>query len=693
LQYFALSAVAVLIGVLLSWLMRWHVAWPAARIPGLGWIAGAGAPNGVMTPEYYLGLLTMHGTLMVFFVLTLAPFTGFGSCFLPAQIGARRMAFPRCHRLSFWITFLSFCALLSAFFIPDGPPLSGWTAYAPLSAVGAAAGPGQGLGQTTWLVAIAILCVGQILNAVNFIATTLDYRAEGMTFWRMPLTAWAWFITSCIALLAFAVLLPACVLLLLDRSAGTSFFVASGLIIGERLMPHSGGSTLLWQHLFWFFGHPEVYIAILPAMGIVSHVLAAGLRRPLIGARTIVYSMIAIAFLGFIVWGHHMFVSGMNPQSAVLFSLPSMVISIPSAIITLIWIGSIYGGELRLNTSVLFSLGFISVFVVGGLSGFFLAQPALDGYLHATYFVVGHFHLIMGVAAVMAIFAGAYFWYPAATGRLMNERLGLAHFWVTFAGVYCIFMPFLYLGLAGNVRRYSSFVDDYMQPHLWLHKFITAVAIPVGAAQLLFFYNLLASWRRGKPASEECWRGESLEFSTPEVAVGNPVDAPASAPAASTGAWCFAFGMGMIFAALVSAVYVREGASNDWQHLQLPGLFYLSLLLLLAACGLLGFSRGSSARQNINLAAAAVCYVAFLALLLVSWKRLALDGITVQVTPNGAFAAVLLGFAALCAFTSLGALLASLVRKSEAALGGLRVYCYSCAALCIAVAGFMWAKL
>src|ERR1700676_2587721 len=306
-QYYALALVSVVTGMVLSWIMRIHLVWPNAPIPLLGMLSKAGAPGGIVTPEYYLSLMTMHGTLMVFFVLTNAPFAAFGNYFLPIQIGAEDMAFPRFNMMSFWITFVAFCILVSAFFVPDGPPMAGWTSYAPLSAVGKDAGPGLGWGQNLWGISIAIFCIGQLLGSLNFIATTLDLRAKGMTFMRMPICTWAWFITSAIGLLAFAVLLPACLLLLLDRMAGTSFFIPSGLVISDRLQNHAGGSPLLWQHLFWFFGHPEVYIAILPAVGIVSHILTNSMRKPLLSAKVIIYSMMSIGFLSWMVWGHHMF--------------------------------------------------------------------------------------------------------------------------------------------------------------------------------------------------------------------------------------------------------------------------------------------------------------------------------------------------------------------------------------------------
>jgi cytochrome c oxidase subunit 1 len=514
-QYYALGLVSVLVGMVLSWIMRLHLVWPSFAIPGLGILSPAGAPAGVVTPEYYLQLMTMHGTLMVFFVLTNVPFAGFGNYFLPIQIGAEDMAFPRFNMMSFWVTFVGACFLFAAFFVGDGPPLAGWTAYAPLSTMGKITGPGEDVGQTLWAISIGTFCIGQLLGSLNFIATTLDLRTKGMTFMRMPLCTWAWFITSCIGLLAFAVLLPACILMILDRVAGTSFFIPGGLVVNDQLQPHSGGSPLLWQHLFWFFGHPEVYIAILPAAGIVSHILVNSYRRPLLSHKVVIYSFMAIGFLSYMVWGHHMFVSGMNPVSSLAFSFPTLVITIPATILTLIWIGSLYGSKLRINAASLFALGFVSMFVAGGVSGFFLAQPSIDIYLHATYFVVGHFHMVMGVAAIFGMFAGTYFWFPKMTGRMMNETLGKAHFWLTFVGAYCIFMPFHYLGLAGNVRRYSSFVNDFMGPLMPVHKFITIAALLTGAVQLIFLYNLLYSRFKGKPASVNPWEGTSLEWSVP----------------------------------------------------------------------------------------------------------------------------------------------------------------------------------
>jgi cytochrome c oxidase subunit I len=513
-QYYALALVAALCGMFLSWLMRFHLGWNNAAIPGLQLLSKAGAPGGVMTPEYYLQLMTMHGTIMVFFVLTTAPFAAFGNYFLPIQVGAEDMPFPRFNMMSFWITFLAFLVLMSSFFLGDGPTLGGWTQYAPLNSIGAVSGPGQGLGVILWMISIALFCVGQLLGSLNFITTTLDLRTKGMSLMRLPLSAWAWFITSCMGLTAFSVLLPACILVVLDHVAGTSFFVASNLVINDQLQPHSGGSTLLWQHLFWFFGHPEVYIAIVPGIGIVSHILITSMRKQMLSQRVLIYCMGALAVLSYMVYGHHMFVSGMNPYSSLAFSFPTLVITIPATIVVLIWTFSLYGSKLRINSASLFALGFISMFVSGGVSGFFLAQPSIDIMLHGTYFVVGHFHMVMAVAAMFGIFAGTYFWFPKMAGRMMNETMGKLHFWLSFVGAYCIFMPFHYLGMAGNVRRYATFVDDYLQPLIPVHRWITVAALITGAAQLIFLYNLIHSRFWGMPAPDNPWEATSLEWST-----------------------------------------------------------------------------------------------------------------------------------------------------------------------------------
>jgi len=506
-QYYLLALTAVMVGIVLSLLMRFHLVWPGAHLP---FVVG-----GIMTPEQYASLVTMHGTIMVFFVLTTAPQGGFGNYFLPIQIGAADMAFPRLNMLSFWVTFLAFVCIVAAFFVPGGAPLSGWTGYAPLSALNGVTGPGEGWGQTMWIFSIALFCLGALLGALNFIATTIDLRAPGMTLFRMPLTCWGWFVTAILGLLAFGVLLAGGILLLLDRSAGTSFFIPAGVVVNDQVQNHSGGSPLLWQHLFWFFGHPEVYIAILPGMGVASHVLSTFSRKPVFGYRAMAMAICAIGFLGFMVWGHHMFVSGMSPYSGFAFSVLTMSIGVPSAIKTFNWLGTVWGGKIQLHTPMLFALGFVSLFVSGGLSGLFLAQPAVDNLLHGTYYVVAHFHLVMGVAAIFGIFAATYFWFPKMFGRMMSEPLGKLHFWITFAGAYCIFMPMHFIGIAGGIRRYADYTAvTYLPPLQPLHKFITIAAFITGAAQLVFLWNFFWSLKFGEKASINPWNATTLEWTT-----------------------------------------------------------------------------------------------------------------------------------------------------------------------------------
>jgi cytochrome c oxidase subunit I len=502
-QYFFLALTAVWVGMFLSLLMRIHLIWPQVNLPIVGHIQ----------PETYLSLLTMHGTIMVFFVLTTAPQGGFGNYFLPIQIGAPDMAFPVLNMLSFWTTFVAFVLMLAAFFVTGGAPLHGWTGYPPLSAV-QSTGPGEGLGADLWITSIAVFCAASLMGALNFITTTLDLRAKGMTLMRMPLTVWSWFITAILGLLAFGVLLSAGILLLMDRNLGTSFFVPV-IVVNGQLMGHKGGSPLLWQHLFWFFGHPEVYIAILPGMGVTSQILSTFARKPIFGYRAMVYAMLAIGFLGFMVWGHHMFMSGMSPYSAFAFSLLTMAIGVPSAIKTFNWLGTLYKARIRFYTPMLFAVGFVSLFVSGGLSGPFLAQPTLDIPLHDTYFVVGHFHLIMGVAAIFGIFAATYYWFPKMFGRMMNEGLGKAHFWLTFIGTYAIFMPMHYLGMAGHPRRYSQLTEvAYLHNLIPLQTFMTYAAFITIGAQFIFVINLFWSMLKGPKAADNPWDATTVEWTT-----------------------------------------------------------------------------------------------------------------------------------------------------------------------------------
>jgi len=502
-QYLLLSLVAVGAGTALSLVMRIHLVWPELALPFFGQVK----------PEDYLALVTMHGTLMVFFVLTTAPLGGFANLVLAEQIGSRRMALPTLNAASFWLTALALLVLLAAFVVPGGAPISGWTSYPPLSAI-ASAGPGQALGMDMWLASLGIFCVASWIGAVNILATVVGERCEGMTLMRMPLTVWSWLVASLLVLICFSVLLAALLLLFSDRHWGTSFFIPMGDLVAGRIRSHGDGSPLLWLHLFWFFGHPEVYIAVLPGMGIVSSLLANFSRRPVLGYPMMAVTTVLIGLLGLVVWGHHMFVSGMNPYAGTAFALTTMAIAVPSSAKVLSWLGMLCGGGLRLTTPMLFAMGFVSLFIAGGLTGPILAQPALDAYLHNTYFVVAHFHLIMAMAGVFSIFAGVYYWFPLMAGRLMNERLGKLHFWLTLIGAYGTFFPMHFAGLAGEPRHYSQLAGttSSLVALIPLQRGITYSAILLASAQLLFLGNLVWSIFRGERAVPNPWQATTLEW-------------------------------------------------------------------------------------------------------------------------------------------------------------------------------------
>src|ERR1700730_7990915 len=510
-QYILLALTAVVVGLVMSVLMRVNLSWPGTHIKIMETLFPTGAPGGVMSPEFYLSLVTMHGTIMVFFVLTTAPQGGFGNYFLPIQIGADDMAFPVLNMMSFWVTFVGFIVILSAIFFSGAEttvgPIGGWTAYAPLSALGQRVGPGQGMGMNLWVISIAIFCVGSLLGALNFITTLLNMRTRGMSLMRMPLTCWAWFTTAVLALLSFPVLLGGGILLLLDRLAGTSFLIPGGLYVSGALVPlHTGGSPLLWQHFFCFFGPPEVYIAILPGMGATSHILSTFARKPIFGYRAMVFAIFAIGMLGFFVWGHHMFISGMSPYSAMAFSILTLSIGVPSAVKTFNWIGTLWGAKIRFTTPMLFAIGFVSLFVAGGITGLVLGQTSLDFFFHDTYFVTAHFHLVMGVASIFGMFAATYFWFPKMFGRFMSESLGKFHFWITFIGVYCIFVPMHVMGLVGMPRRYSSFGEyEFLKSLHPLVLFVSIAAIITVAVQLVFYFNLVWSMFKGQKATDNPW--------------------------------------------------------------------------------------------------------------------------------------------------------------------------------------------
>ena len=506
--YLAISTAAVGIGTVLSLLMRLHLSWPSWPLP----------LHGPILPEEYLGLVTMHGTMMLFFVLTVAPQSGFGNLILPAQIGARRMAFPRLNAASMWLTTLALVVLLAAFFVPGGSPISGWTAYPPLSAT-ALAGPGQGQGMDVWLAAIALFSIASTLGAINTLTTIVKLRGEGMIWSRLPLTVWGWFTAALLSVLAFSVLLAALTMLFCDRHLQSGFFVPGNDLVNGVLLQHRGdGSPLLWLHLFWFFGHPEVYIAILPGMGLTSMVLANFAHRRVFAYRLMISTTLLIGLLGILVWGHHMFVAGLNPFAGSAFALSSMAIALPASAKVLSWLATIWRSRPQLTTPMLFALGFVSLFITGGLTGPILAQPILDEYLHNTFFVVAHFHLIMAMAGVFGLFCATYYWFPLMFGKLLSERLGKLHFWGTILGAYATFLPMHITGLAGEPRQYAQLTGvpgpagQLLQTTLPLQNHITYSALFLACAQLPFLLNLILTLRSRLTASENPWQATTMEW-------------------------------------------------------------------------------------------------------------------------------------------------------------------------------------
>lgn len=506
--YLLLSLLAVLIGTLLSLAMRAHLAWPNWPLP----------LHGAILPEEYLALVTMHGTLMLFFVLTVAPQSGFSNLILPAQIGSRHMAFPRLNALGLYLTALALFTLLAAFFVPGGAPIGGWTAYPPLSET-ALAGPGQGLGMDLWLASIAIFSIASTLSSINTLTTILNLRCEGMSWQRLPLTVWGWFTAALLSVLAFSVLLAALLLLFCDRHLHSAFFLpAQDLVNGVLLQHHGDGSPLLWLHLFWFFGHPEVYIAILPGMGLTSMVIANFAHRRVFAYRLMIATTLLIGFLGILVWGHHMFVAGLNPFAGTAFSISTMAIALPASAKVLSWLATLWRSRPTLTTAMLFALGFVSLFITGGITGPILAQPILDEYLHNTFFVVAHFHLIMAMAGIFGLFCAIYYWAPLLFHRTLSEPLGKLHFWATILGAYSTFLPMHFTGLAGEPRHYSQLTGvagpatTLLQSTMPLQRHITASAIFLVCAQLPFLLNLILSLRRPAETSENPWQATTMEW-------------------------------------------------------------------------------------------------------------------------------------------------------------------------------------
>ena len=518
-QFLITGMIWAIIGAAMSVIFRLQLGFPEENLmwikPLLGkWIEVSDGV-GKLSPEFYYALVTMHGTILVFFVLTAGLSGTFSNLLIPLQIGARDMASPFLNMLSYWFFFLAGIIMFYSLFLNTGPFSGGWTAYPPLSALPQAS-TGSAAGMTLWLVSLTLFVVSVLLGGINYITTVLNLRTKGMSLFRMPLTIWAFFVTAILGLLSFPVLASGFFMLIFDRSLGTSFYL-SDIFIGGQALDRVGGSPILYQHLFWFLGHPEVYIIILPAMGIVSEVLAVHSRKPIFGYRAMVFSILAIGFLSFIVWAHHMFMSGVNPFISNFFVFFTLIIAIPSAVKVFNWITTLYGGNIRLNTAMLFAIGFISMFISGGLTGIFLGNSSIDIQMHDTYFVVAHFHIVMGVAAFFGMFAGIYHWYPKMYGRFMNETIGKVHFWGTMLCAYLIFWPMHYIGMAGVPRRYYSFdTFDAFKQFSDMNKFITVAAIVAFFVQLLFVLNFFYSiWKGKKMTKQNPYDATTLEWTTP----------------------------------------------------------------------------------------------------------------------------------------------------------------------------------
>jgi cytochrome c oxidase subunit 1 len=511
-QYGFTSLLFLLFGFTLMMIMRWQLAYPGQPIPIIGsWLGDDRAPQGIMLPEFYNQLGAMHGTIMVFLGIVPLAVGAFGNYVMPLQIGAPDMAFPKLNMMSYWVYFMGGVTMLTSFVMPGGAANSGWTSYPPLSDIAT-------IGQTVWLIGMVFLITSSLLGSVNFITTIIQLRAKGLTFMRLPFFVWAQFVTSFLLLLAFPPLEAAGVLQLMDRLAGTSFFLPSGLVVtGQPLNVSGGGSPLLWQHLFWFLAHPEVYVLILPAMGIVAEVIANNTRKPLWGYKSMVYAAIFLGFMSFIVWAHHMFMTGMGTIISTFFQTTTMIISIPSIIILTALFISLWGGSIRFTTPMLFALAFLPMFGIGGLTGLPLGLSATDIPLHDTYYVIGHFHYVVAPGTIFALFAGIYYWFPKLTGRKMNETLGRIHFFGSFVCMNAIFMPMFIVGLAGVSRRLWDGGAQYAhaQPVLHWNEFMSHGAWALGVFQLFFIFNLFWSIRKGKKVEENYWHATTLEWATP----------------------------------------------------------------------------------------------------------------------------------------------------------------------------------
>ena len=505
-QYAGTAIVIGLVGLVLSWLMRLQLGFPEFFA--------------FISPEAYLQFVTMHGMIMVIYLLTAIFLGGFGNYLIPLMVGARDMVFPYVNMLSFWVYLLAVLVLVASFFVPGGPTGAGWTLYPPQAILSGT--PGASGGIILMLVSLALFIVGFTMGGLNYVVTVLQARTRGMTLMRMPLTVWGIFTATVLALLAFPALFVSAVMMTLDRVLGTSFFMPAIIEFGEKLS-YDGGSPILFQHLFWFFGHPEVYIVALPAFGIVSDLLSVHARRNIFGYRMMVWAIVAIGALSFVVWAHHMYVSGMNPYFGFFFATTTLIIAVPTAIKVYNWVLTLWRGDIHLTLPMLFAIAFIITFVNGGITGLFLGNVVVDVPLSDTMFVVAHFHMVMGVAPILVIFGAIYHWFPLMTGRLLHEGMGQFHFWVTFLGAYLIYFPMHYLGFLGVPRRYweigeTGFIPDSAQS---LNAFITVVALIVGFAQVVFIYNILTSIFKGKPAERNPWKAASLEWQTPDMPPGH----------------------------------------------------------------------------------------------------------------------------------------------------------------------------
>jgi cytochrome c oxidase subunit 1 len=520
-KQFLMTAVFMgIVAMILSILFRIQLAWPGESSDFLSFFLGEKwAPNGILKEDMYLGLVTIHGTIMVFFLLTGGLSGTFSNLLIPLQVGARDMASGFMNMLSYWMFFLSSILMLVSLFVESGPAMAGWTIYPPLSALPQAVS-GSGLGMTLWLFSMAIFIASSLIGSLNYIVTVLNLRTKGMSMTRMPLTIWAFFVTAILGVLSFPVLLSAALLLIMDRLAGTSFYL-SDIIVGGEMLANHGGSPILYQHLFWFLGHPEVYIVLLPALGLSSEIIATNARKPIFGYKAMIGSILAIGFLSFIVWGHHMFVTGMNPFLGSVFVFTTLLIAIPSAVKVFNYLTTLWKGSLVLTPAMLFAIGLVSTFITGGVTGIILADSALDIAIHDTYFVVAHFHIVMGMSAVFGMFGGVYHWFPKMFGRMMNTRLGYAHFWITIIGAYGVFFPMHFVGIAGAPRRYydysvyNEFDKASFEMIMDLNVIVTVFAIIAALGQILFLFNFFYSIYRGPIAPQNPWNSNTLEWTTP----------------------------------------------------------------------------------------------------------------------------------------------------------------------------------